>query len=63
VIRASETEAFLKDQALDEEVIAQAAQLIKKSRAITDIRFMADYRNEMAGVILTRGVDNISEQG
>ena len=62
VIRTPRTESFLVGQALTPEVISEAARLCsEESRAITDIRSTASYRDEMAGVLLARGLEEIAE--
>lgn len=66
VIRAPQTESYLEGKSLNEEVIDRAARLIQKeSRAISDIRSTARYRNEMAGLLLARGLEesNRDDQG
>jgi len=60
VIRTPRTESFLVGQALTPEVISEAARLCsEESRAITDIRSTAGYRDEMAGLLLARGLEEI----
>ena len=60
VIRATKTEAYLQGKKLDRGTIAQAARIVSsESRAITDLRSEADYRNEMTGVLLERGLEEI----
>lgn len=60
VIRTPRTESFLTGQALTPEVISEAARLCsEESRAITDIRSNAAYRDEMAGLLLARGLEEI----
>ena len=63
VIRARRTEAYLKGKVLDQEVIAAASWMVQEeSKAISDIRSTADYRDEMAGVLLSRGLNEIAGQ-
>jgi CO/xanthine dehydrogenase FAD-binding subunit len=60
VIRAEKAEQSLKGKELSEEVIAEAGRLTTEaSKAITDIRSNAEYRDEMAGLLLTRGLKDI----
>jgi len=62
VIRTPRTESFLVGQALTPEVISEASRICsEESRAITDIRSTASYRDEMAGVLLARGLEEIAE--
>jgi CO/xanthine dehydrogenase FAD-binding subunit len=61
VIRATKTEAYLLGKKLDRGTIAQAARIVSsESRAITDLRSEADYRNEMVGVLVKRGIEEIA---
>jgi CO/xanthine dehydrogenase FAD-binding subunit len=63
VIRAPRAEEYLRGQKLCEGMIPEAVQVVKKeSRAIDDIRSNADYRNEMTGILLGRGLSRILEQ-
>ncbi len=63
VIRTPRTESFLVGQPLTPEVISEAARLCsEESRAITDIRSNAAYRDEMAGLLLSRGLAEIAEE-
>ncbi|MEA1927425.1 MAG: xanthine dehydrogenase family protein subunit M [Candidatus Auribacterota bacterium] len=60
VIRAEKAEELLKGKKLSEEVIVEAGLLTKEaSKAITDIRSNAEYRDEMAGLLMTRGLKDI----
>jgi CO/xanthine dehydrogenase FAD-binding subunit len=60
VIRAEKAEEALKGKELLEEVIEEAGRLTTQaSKAITDIRSNAEYRDEMAGLLLTRGLKDI----
>lgn len=53
IIRAPEAEATLVGHALDEELIVEAAGLAAQAAApIDDVRAGADYRREMAGVLV-----------
>ena len=62
VIRTPRTESFLVGQDLTPEVISEASRICsEESRAITDIRSTASYRDEMAGVLLARGLEEIAE--
>jgi len=62
VIRATETESYLEGKTLDEDIITSSARSIQKeSRAISDIRSSADYRNEMTGLLLARGLEELAE--
>ena len=62
VIRASRAESYLEGQPLTEEVIARAGRLIsEESRAISDIRSTEEYRNEMTGLLLMRGLAETME--
>ena len=62
VIRIPRTESFLVGQDLTPEVISEASRICsEESRAITDIRSTASYRDEMAGVLLARGLEEIAE--
>ncbi len=60
VIRAEKAEEALKGKELSDEVIEEAGRLTTEaSKAITDIRSNAEYRDEMAGLLLTRGLKDI----
>ena len=60
VIRAEKVEELLKGKKLSDELIAEAGRLTTEaSKAITDIRSNAEYRDEMAGLLLTRGLKDI----
>ena len=62
VIRIPRTESFLVGQALTPEVISEASRICsEESRAITDIRSTAGYRDEMAGLLLARGLEEIKD--
>jgi len=57
VIRALKTERFLTGRTLNEATIAEAAEIVcSEARPIDDIRSLADYRKEMVGVLLKRGL-------
>ncbi|MDP8214915.1 MAG: xanthine dehydrogenase family protein subunit M [Candidatus Euphemobacter frigidus] len=61
VLRAPRTEAFLTGKSLAPEVITEAARLCaEESRAITDIRSTGAYRDEMAGLLLARGLEKLA---
>ena len=58
VIRAVRTEELLTGRQLDAVTIAAACDLIKsEARPIDDIRSTAEYRREMVGVLLRRGLE------
>ena len=60
VIRAEKAEELLNGKKLSDELIAEAGRLTTEaSKAITDIRSNAEYRDEMAGLLLTRGLKDI----
>jgi carbon-monoxide dehydrogenase medium subunit len=55
VVRAHEAEDFLMGKELSEAVITQAAALAKKAACpIDDIRGSAEYRKEMAAVLVRK---------
>lgn len=59
-IRALQTEEYLTGRSLDPETIAAARTICSgESRAITDLRSNAGYRDRMAGVLLARGLNSI----
>jgi xanthine dehydrogenase FAD-binding subunit len=61
VIRAPRTEEYLIGKELNEQVIDEAAEIIcGEARPIDDIRSLAEYRREMVGVLLKRGIANIT---
>lgn len=61
VIRAEAAEDFLRGKKLEPPVIRKAGEICaEESRAITDIRSTAGYRDEMAGLLLSRGLEEIS---
>jgi len=63
VIRASQTETVLKGKTLEKDVISQATKIIvTESRAISDIRSTAEYRNEMVGVLLAQVMEEMLEE-
>jgi len=58
VIRATRTEELLTGRRLDAGTIAAACELVKsEARPIDDIRSTAEYRREMVGVLLRRGLE------
>jgi xanthine dehydrogenase FAD-binding subunit len=62
VIRATRAEESLLGNALDSKLIADASCLVKEEASpIDDIRSNADYRKEMVGVLLKRGLTGILE--
>ena len=63
VIRASQTETVLKGKTLEKDVISQATKIIvTESRAISDIRSTAEYRNEKVGVLLAQVMEEMLEE-
>ncbi|KPJ61084.1 MAG: hypothetical protein AMJ46_03730 [Latescibacteria bacterium DG_63] len=61
VLRALRTEEYLLDKQLDEDCIRSACDIAKgEARPIDDIRSEADYRREMVGVLLRRGLSRIA---
>lgn len=63
VIRASRAESYLEGKPITEEVIARAGELVsEESRAISDIRSTEEYRNEMTGLLLMRGLAETREK-
>lgn len=57
VVRVRAAEEYLAGKELTGEVIGEAAALARReSRAISDIRSTADYRDRMAGVLLADGL-------
>lgn len=62
IIHAAEAENYLQGKQLNDEVIAQAAELTRQAaRPIDDIRGSAAYRREMARVIARRGLEAIRD--
>ena len=60
VIRATQAEGVLEGRELSGTSIDEAAKVIvTESSAINDIRSTAEYRNEMTGVLLRRGLEEI----
>ena len=60
VLRARRVEDYLRDRELTEESLSEAARLVREeSRAISDIRSTALYRDEMTGVLLRRGLEEL----
>lgn len=60
VIRAPRTEEYLTGRKLDPETIASAGKICAgESRAITDLRSTARYRDRMAGLLLARGLEDL----
>lgn len=58
VVRTPRTEEFLTGRELDARTIAAACDLVKsEARPIDDIRSTAEYRREMVGVLLKRGLE------
>jgi xanthine dehydrogenase FAD-binding subunit len=64
VIRANRTEEFLSGKELTVEIIEKAAVIVKEeARPIDDIRSQAIYRKEMVGVLLSRGLRGLLDNG
>ncbi len=62
IIYAEAAEAYLEGNALDDEVLAEAATLVAQaSRPISDIRGSSDYRDYMMGVIAKRALSAIRD--
>ncbi len=60
VIRAPRTESFLAGRSLTPDTIRTAARICsEESRAITDLRSSASYRDRMAGLLLARGLEEL----
>ena len=60
VIRAYKTEKYLKGKKFSRDVIEKAALIVKdEAKPIDDIRSIAAYRKEMAGVLFKRGLEKI----
>ncbi|MBM4350282.1 MAG: xanthine dehydrogenase family protein subunit M, partial [Deltaproteobacteria bacterium] len=56
-LRAKETEKFLEGNLLDDGIIRKAGDCAKQECSpITDIRGSADYRREMVGVLVEKGI-------
>jgi carbon-monoxide dehydrogenase medium subunit len=61
VIRGSKTEGFLTGRRLNPESIDAACEIIEaEARPIDDIRSTAEYRREMVGVLLRRGLEEMA---
>jgi CO/xanthine dehydrogenase FAD-binding subunit len=61
VLRAFRTEEYLVGRELDEKCIESACKIARsEARPIDDIRSEADYRREMVGVLLKRGLSRIA---
>ncbi|OQA45458.1 MAG: Nicotinate dehydrogenase small FeS subunit [Chloroflexi bacterium ADurb.Bin325] len=62
IIRAAEAEAYLAGRALDEETIDRAAALAAAAaRPISDIRGSAEYRRDMARVLVGRALQQLAD--
>jgi carbon-monoxide dehydrogenase medium subunit len=62
IIHAAAAEEYLIGKELSESVIEQAAEFARQAaRPIDDIRSSADYRHEIARVLVKRGLTNIQE--
>jgi CO/xanthine dehydrogenase FAD-binding subunit len=60
VIRAPETEKFLAGKKPAEDIISDAVKIIRReARPIDDLRSQAEYRREMVGVLLGRGLKSV----
>jgi carbon-monoxide dehydrogenase medium subunit len=60
IVRAGEAEAYLAGRVLDDEAIAQAAVLAAAAaRPISDVRGSADYRRDMARVLVARALNQL----
>ena len=61
VLRAPKTEEYLLDRELKKSSIQSACEIAKyEARPIDDIRSEADYRREMVGVLLKKGLSRIA---
>jgi xanthine dehydrogenase FAD-binding subunit len=61
VMRAIQTEEYIKGKKLDESVIEEAAEIVKReARPIDDLRSIAEYRREMVGVLFKRGISTLT---
>ncbi len=58
VIRAYETEEYLKGKMLNDDVLDKAIGIItSEAKPIDDLRSLAEYRKEMVGVLFKRGIE------
>jgi len=63
-LRLEGAAAVLVGTSLDDDVLAQAADVARKEvRPITDLRSTADYRRTLVGVLLERGVRQLRQSG
>ncbi len=63
VIRATKAEEVLKGEELDEEIIVRAAQIsTEETRPISDVRSTAEYRKEMARILVRDALGQASER-
>jgi CO/xanthine dehydrogenase FAD-binding subunit len=63
VIRAGETEEYLKGKKLSDDVINTAVEIIKReARPIDDLRSIGEYRREMVGILLKRGLESFAKR-
>ncbi len=61
-VRLRETEAFLAGKALNEDVINEAVKLAQSEvKPIDDIRATKEYRTEMVGVLLEKGLKGLAK--
>jgi len=62
-IRARKAEAALNGQKLDPEVLSQVAEVAsQEARPISDFRSTAEYRTEMIGLLVRRGLETALER-
>lgn len=62
-LMAKKTSAYLAGRILNEDNVRTAAALVKtETSPISDVRSEADYRREMAGVLLERALNSIREK-
>jgi CO/xanthine dehydrogenase FAD-binding subunit len=62
VCGAPETAAYLEGRRLDLETIGRAAEMVcSEARPIADVRSTVEYRREMVGVLLAKGLRSFLE--